>query len=60
MDRYWYALARREDIDHTFQAVHRLGGGNVSSEKIVQDYSANLKNMNKNGSGAITPGFVDT
>ena len=23
MDRYWYALARREDIDHTFQAVHR-------------------------------------
>ena len=23
MDCYWYALARREEIDHTFQAVHR-------------------------------------
>ena len=23
MDRYGYAIARREDIDHTFQAVRR-------------------------------------
>ena len=23
MDRYWYALRRREDVDHSFEAVHR-------------------------------------
>ena len=23
MDRYWYALERRENVDHEFTAVHR-------------------------------------
>ena len=78
MDRYWYALARREDIDHTFQAVHRscfqrvwdaarlawtlgdlVGSTSVAAERIYQEYTTNLTNMNKDTVGAITLNFSD-